>query len=117
MENLLLLSDGVKEVMEEGNSMKVMDGLAEHMLNVKEDIASWQTSTQDGYENGLIFFTGVGFDDEEEKFFSITSIATILEVISSINYTPAVGDFCAEDEDGDDWEDILDSWEDNTENE
>ena len=104
MKNLLLLSDGVKEGMEDVTyAMNVMDALAAHMLNVKENNASWQTSTLDGYEDGLIFITKVGFDDEEEKFFSFTSIAQISEVTASINYTPAVDEFLSEDEGEDDW--------------
>ena len=116
MKNLLLLSDEVKKGMEvDTYSMIVMDALAAHMLNVREDIASWQTSTLDDYEDGLIFISRVGLDDDEDEFVTITSIAQISEATSSINYIPAVGDFHTEDDDEDDWGDTLDGWVDDIE--
>lgn len=98
MENILLLSDGVQKRMEDATySKNVMDALALHTLNIRKDSASWQTSTQDDYEDGLIFISRVAFDEDDKDFVTFTSITTITEVTSSIKHTP-VGDFQTEDD-------------------
>lgn len=88
MHKLLLLSDGVKENLEVTEFAKMLQaGLSAHWGDLNENSASWQTSTVDGYDDGLVFVTRIGHD-EDEGFFSFTSIATITEITGSINYTP-----------------------------